>query len=114
MHTLTKLAGAIAGGIATAVIAAGPAGADAETLDELAYVMALTEEGIYYSSEDAAIDLGYGTCSALDAGASIPMVVMAGIEGAEGFYSDYEVGFITGAAIAAFCPEYLPAANAYA
>lgn len=114
MHTLTKLAGAIAGGIATAIIAAAPAGADAETLDEIAYITVLDEQGIYYSSEDAAIALGYGTCSALDAGATVPMVIMAGIDGADGFYSDYEVGYITGAAIAAFCPEYLPAGRAAA
>lgn len=111
MHTLTKLAGAIAGAAAASIIAAGPASADAETLDELAYIMALDEEGIAYSTEDNAIALGYGTCNALDAGASVEMVVLAGIDGADGYFSDYEVGYITGAAIAAFCPEYLDEAG---
>lgn len=114
MNTDSIRRGVIIAGIgiasaAGAMFGAGLAKADAETLDELAYIMALDEEGIYYSSEDAAIELGYGTCSALDNGASVDMVVLAGIDGADGFYSDYEVGYLTGAAIAAFCPEYLPA-----
>lgn len=106
MHTLTKLAGAIAGTAAAAILAASPASADAETLEEVAYVMALDDEGIAYSSEDAALAVGYSTCDALDKGATFPMLIRNGVLGSHGYYSAGDVGYITGAAIGAFCPEY--------
>lgn len=110
MHTITKFIAA--GVIAAAPLAAGVGAASADTIDEIAYIAALDDEGIYYSSADAAIELGYASCEALDSGATVTQVVNAGIDGAAGFYSDYEVGYITGAAIGAFCPEYLPAVDA--
>lgn len=106
MHTLTKLAGAIAGAAAASIIAAGPASADADTVNELAFIMALDDEGITYSTEDNALALGYATCEAFDAGAGLLQVVSAGVSGSEGYYSAGEVSYITGASIAAFCPEY--------
>lgn len=110
MITLTsKIAAAVLIAGTAALTAAAPAGADAETLNEIAYIRALNAEGIPYSNEDAALTVGYGTCVALDAGATIDMVIDAGVDGADGFYSAYDVGYITGAALAAFCPEHLPA-----
>lgn len=107
MHTFTKLAGAIASTAAAAILVAGPAAADADTINERIYIDVLDDEGIYYSSEDAALNYGYVVCKALDNGATFPMIVRSGVQ--QGVYSAYQVGYITGAAIGAFCPEHADA-----
>lgn len=111
MNTITKFAGAVAVAGAAALATVAPAHADADTVNELAYISTLDEQGIYYSSEDAAINVGYAVCNGLDAGMPVTSVINTGLRATRGMYSPYEVGFITGAAIAAFCPEYLPAAT---
>ena len=100
-----------AGGLLAAGALAGATAsrADAETLEEVAYIMALDAEGITYSTEDAALNVGYTTCTSLDAGATVPMVIRAGVKGSGGYYSADDVAYITGAAIAAFCPDNMPA-----
>lgn len=104
--TITKLAIAGTAAAAAAVIAASPAHADAETVEELAYIATLDSEHIYYSSEDAAIGLGRAICQGLDAGMSPTAIVATGLEATHGLYSPYEIGYITGASVGAFCPEY--------
>ena len=108
MNLTTKIAGAIAGATAAAILAAGPANADAETVDEIAFISTLDSQGIYYSSEDAALTVGYAVCNALDAGASPTSIASTAVRSTGGFYTYYQAGYITGAAIGAFCPEYAP------
>jgi serine/threonine-protein kinase len=73
---------------------------------------AQSEEDIFYSvieprfpgvSRSTAVTLGKSVCSALDSGASILDVGQVAVN--NGFsYSD--AGYLVGAAIATFCPEY--------
>lgn len=98
--------GVIAAAVALALSGATAAKADAQTLEELAFISVLDDEGIYYSSEDAALTVGYGICDAFDSGASFWQVVAAGVSATEGGYSAGDVGFITGVSVGAFCPEY--------
>lgn len=72
----------------------------------------VSKEDIYYSvietrfpgvPKSTAVNLGRSICSSLDSGASIIQVGEVAVS--NGFsYSD--AGFLVGAAIASFCPEY--------
>jgi hypothetical protein len=71
---------------------------------ENAFLSALTSAGITYSSPVAAIAAGHLACGELDGGktpADVAQDVMAG-----SVLDAYHSGFFTGAAIAAFCPQY--------
>lgn len=70
--------------------------------EEDLYIKTLDMEGIYYSSEQAAIDAGYAVCDYLDAGASL--LDAADIAMSDGGYSAYDAGYIVGAASTALCP----------
>jgi hypothetical protein len=70
--------------------------------DEDLYIQVLDGEGIYYSSEQAAVDAGYAVCDYLDAGGSL--LDAADIAMSEGGYSPYDAGFIVGTASTALCP----------
>jgi hypothetical protein len=109
MRTITKLiaAAAITAAPLVAITSAAGAYADADTINERAFVEVLSQHGISYSSEDAALAVGYATCNALDAGATPRMIVREGVRAAAGFYTRSQVEYITGAAVAAFCPEYV-------
>lgn len=107
MNTNTIRAAIAAVGIGLAGVATAPvAAADADTADEVAYIRALDHEGIYYSSEDAAIATGYSICRAFAAGATFERVIITGVSAAGGTYDAGEVGYITGVAVGAFCPQY--------
>lgn len=56
--------------------------------------------------KDALLDLGYGTCDTLTAGASIEDIFMDLYD--EGLNLDEmeEAGFIAGSAVVSFCPEF--------
>lgn len=70
--------------------------------EEDLYIQVLDEEGIYYSSEDAAVQAGRAICEYLRAGGSL--VDAATIAMTDGGYSAYDAGYIVGAASSALCP----------
>ena len=92
----------IAGGIAAVVLliglAAGGSSADSKFIDRL------DEGGIAYSSESAATKAGRSVCDVLDEGYSVNQAAYAAADGTG--YSLYEAGFIVGASVYAYCPEY--------
>lgn len=77
-----------------------PAPADDTAGPEWAYIATLDIGTIYYSSEEAAIETGRQICDTLDEGADLIDIAVA----AAGSYSIEDAGYITGAAISAFCP----------
>lgn len=90
-----------------------PAPAPAPAYDPPVYEPpAETNEDVYYAlisdrfpgvSRSTAVDLGKSICDALDAGASI--IDVGEVAVSNGFsYSD--AGYIVGASIGAFCPQY--------
>lgn len=52
---------------------------------------------------DVALDLGYAICADLDSGTPVEEVFRAGLDNG---FSEQAVGFITGAAVGAFCPQH--------
>lgn len=100
---LKRVVAAAASGIVLTGAGIGwAAQADADP-NEWAYIAALDSEGIYYSSEAAAIDAGESVCEGLDAGLSLRAI---GAVAMNAGYSASDAGYILGAAVGAFCPEY--------
>lgn len=73
---------------------------DPVELAEATYVETLDAEGIYYSSEQAAIDAGYAVCEFLATGGTELEAADAAMEVG---YSAYESGYIVGAAANSLC-----------
>lgn len=69
-----------------------------------AYLDTLDMGDIYYPDDAAAINLGHAICDGYDAGLST--ITIGGIATDEGF-TPYDAGYIIGAAVSAYCPEYL-------
>jgi hypothetical protein len=94
----------------SAPVAALPGGASSPTTQssrwgelEQAYLDNLDDGGIEYSTEAAAVNVGYGICDALDEGYDVYDV---GAIAMEAGYSAGDAGWIIGSAVAAFCPRY--------
>ena len=79
-------------------LAAGGSSADSKFIERL------DEGDIAYSSESAATKAGRSVCDALDEGYSVDQVTYVAADGTG--YSLYEAGFIVGASVYAYCPEY--------
>ncbi|MGW4125472.1 DUF732 domain-containing protein [Nocardia sp. NPDC004711] len=75
-----------------------------EEIADAAYILALDSEKIHYSTKAAAIKLAHTVCDAMREGAS-ELAAGAAIA-ANSPYTLSEAGYITGAAIAAYCPEF--------
>ena len=96
-----KIAASAALAIGAAISTAIPAQADVMTD---AYLMVLDEQGITFPSDGVAIAAGFEVCDHLDMG-------LTALETATEVYNQsglnpYDSGFLVGAAISAFCPEY--------
>jgi hypothetical protein len=78
------------------IVHAGP-------LEDAAYISVLDDFGVYYSSEQAAIDTAYSICAAFDAGASFRRVLHAAL--AAGF-TQTDAASEIGAAIGIYCIEH--------
>jgi len=82
------------------------------TADEQAFVDAY--ELAFYplpaADEAMLVDLGYEVCTNLDAGFTIEDEITTGVDAG---VDPFEVGFIIGAAIEAFCPAYTADAEAF-
>lgn len=78
--------------------------ADADPLQDYAYISTLDQFGVYYTDEAVMVDIGESICDALDSGVSISKIVHAGI--ASG-YTRLDIEHIVGAAIGAYCGEHL-------
>ncbi|MFE3279678.1 DUF732 domain-containing protein [Nocardia sp. NPDC059239] len=75
-----------------------------EEVADAAYILALDSERIHYSTKASAIKLAHTVCDALQEGVS---AFAAGTAiAANSPYTMSEAGYITGAAISAYCPEF--------
>jgi hypothetical protein len=86
---------------AAAAVSAAPASAD-ETDD--AYIAALQRHGIPIKNRDATIAMGHTVCVALDQGESTTSIMATLSNAADISFND--AGFVLGASVAAYCPEY--------
>lgn len=78
------------------IVHAGP-------LEDVAYISVLDDHGVYYSSEQAAIDTAHAICDAFDAGASFRQVLHAAVlAGMRQTDAASEIG----AAIGIYCSEH--------
>lgn len=68
------------------------------------YITVLDSEGIYYSSEENALNAAHSLCTYMSQGGTFENAVLT-IE-SSGDYTEYQSGYIFGAATSAFCPEY--------
>ncbi len=73
-------------------------------IPETAYLLTLDDGGIYYITDEAALELGYAVCDFLDSGGSTLEAAITIEDSTD--YTPYESGYITGVAIGSFCPEY--------
>ena len=85
----------------TAVGLAAPATAHADQYD---FVLALDDQGVYYSSVTDVIDQGKMTCRILRSGAGVP----AAINYLVGEYAPFEIGVILWSASTYMCPDVAP------
>lgn len=110
MHTLTKLAGAIAGAAAAAVLAAGPAGASPAS-DDANYLALITSppEGMQplsFDSADVAVIEGRAVCDMLDDGYSLSSALSA-VDSVLPVNRDGAITVVS-AAVVVYCPWHMP------
>ena len=102
MSKLTVTVTIVAAGIAAAIGLAAPASADTTTD---AYLTILENRGIYAEDGDAhLISAGLTVCDMLDDGNSLKSVGMTVYRNTD--LSAASSGYLVGASIAAFCPQY--------
>lgn len=91
--------------LALAVSGCGGSNESSEIDRERAYVEVIQEEisGTSAVDDEDIVDLGKSICTALDSGSSLLVVIGNGLDAG---FTPEESGFITGASIGAFCPEY--------
>lgn len=73
-------------------------------VDEQLFIATLDAGDINYGVTDSGIDMGYAVCDYLATGATL--IDAATLIASEGFYSNYEAGYIVGAATETLCPEW--------
>ena len=98
---ITWIAGGIAAVVAVIGLVAGVSGgsADAKYLDRL------HDGSINYTSSDAvAIKAGHSVCDSLDAGHTVDQVSNYLL--ANTTVDPYSIGYVVGASVYAYCPEY--------
>jgi hypothetical protein len=69
-----------------------------------AFLQALTSKGIHFSSPDKALIAGHEVCDELGNGKSPPQV--ASTVQSNSAMDGYHAGFLVGAAIKAYCPQF--------
>lgn len=78
---------------------------DQETVEMLFLSVLRDQEPVFAGiPDDLVLETAHATCEALDAGVSFEEIAATGI--AEGSFTTAELGAMTGASVAAFCPEY--------
>lgn len=87
--------------IATALFTAAPAGAD-----QYDFITLLDNNGVSYVNILDMIDLGKQTCHEMRAGSDLNMVMDYLVEQEQ--FTNYEAGFILGAAASSMCPDVKP------
>lgn len=75
-----------------------------EEISDLAFIMALDSKDIGYSSKAAAITLAHTVCDGRKAGVGETAIALTIMN--KGGYTAEESGYIVGAAISSYCPEY--------
>jgi hypothetical protein len=88
--------------IAPAAILLAPV-VHATPIQDSAYLSTLDQYGVYYSSESAAVTVGYSVCNAFDDGASFGLVQRTAVRAG---MTDVDAAYTIGAAIGAYCPEH--------
>lgn len=87
-----------------AMAAVGVAAASPAHADPYDFVLALDDQGVYYSSVSEVIDQGKMTCRILRNGAGVP----AAINYLAGDYAPFEIGVILRSASMYMCPDVAP------
>jgi len=88
-----------------AVLLAGPFAillAPAAHADESAYITELDKYGVPYRSETAAIAFGYQICRQISGGTPVKTLLALGT--ADGYYSQFQMSSMIGAAVGGLCP----------
>lgn len=81
----------------------GSSSGTAHTATDQIYIGALRAGGIPFSTEDDAIAAAHSTCTMFAQGATIQQQVE---QSTNAGYTEYQSGYILGAAVSAYCPEY--------
>lgn len=103
--TLARVA-VLATSIGTAVLGlSGVAAADQLTVADAAYLRALDAQGITYPSTDYAIGVARSVCRQLGSGATA-LEVGNQIKQQNPKLTDLNLGFVVGASVTAYCPQY--------
>ena len=100
----------VAGVFGATVIGATIAGtgaafaAPSQSADDETYLSALESENISFPTDAKAINLAHHICDSLDSGVTFDEIVDEGREQSE--LGDYEIGFVIGASVLVYCPEF--------
>ncbi|TQC40077.1 DUF732 domain-containing protein [Rhodococcus sp. WS4] len=90
-------------GVAT-VGGVGVASATSYLTPEEAYLTALDEEGIPYSSAYYAVAAAYAVCGDFESGYHFYEIGLDGLLNSS--FSAYEFGYIIGSAVSVYCPQF--------
>lgn len=104
LHRFAAFTATAAATAALGLAALGAAATATATESDVAFIEAISGQGIWFSSRDGAVNTGLAVCSLVDAGTTP-------LEAAEILYQESELtsgdaAFFVGASIATFCPEY--------
>jgi hypothetical protein len=83
-------------------VVSGESSSSSRSLQEQAYLNTLDNGRIYYADDQAAIDVAHSICGMFASGGNTWDVVYA----MQDSYSGHDASWITGAAVAAYCPQY--------
>lgn len=83
-------------------VVSGESSSSSRSLQEQAYLNTLDNGRIYYANDQAAIDVAHSICGLFASGGNTWDAVYA----MQQSYNGYEASWITGAAVAAYCPQY--------
>lgn len=82
---------------------------DVTSLTEQAYLEAIhtdLADSVVGVPDSLLLELGHNVCAAMDSGVPVLTVLQSGVDAG---VAPYDAGYIVGAAVAAFCPQNLPA-----
>lgn len=103
MKFIAKIATPAAAILAGAALITAPAASSAD--GDTAYLAALSAQGITWSSDSTVIAVGHAVCTDW-AGGNTLQQTYSDVRNALTNLSDDSVGFLIGAATAAYCPQY--------
>ena len=101
---VAAVAGTAAATAAFGLAALGAAATATATASDATFIDVISEQGIGFTSPDAAVDAGLVVCSLVDDGA-VPLEAAEIVYQESGLSRD-NAAFFVGASIATFCPEY--------